>query len=39
MKLYAYGTYIKGLGGVAMLEEVCHWEQALRFQKTQNNNI
>jgi hypothetical protein len=24
--------YLKGLRGVALLEEVCHWEWALRFQ-------
>ena len=26
------GTVWEGLGGVALLEEVCHWGQALRFQ-------
>ena len=26
-------TLWEGLGGVALLEEVCHWLQALRFQK------
>jgi hypothetical protein len=26
--------YLKGLGGVALLEELCHWAWALRFQET-----
>ena len=25
--------YLKGLGGVAFLEKVCHWGWVLRFQK------
>lgn len=28
------GTVWKGLGGLAMVEEVCQWGQVLRFQKT-----
>ena len=28
------GIVWEGLRGVALLEEVCHWEKALRFQKT-----
>jgi hypothetical protein len=28
------GTVLEGLGGVALLEEVCRWERALTFQKT-----
>ena len=31
------GTVWEGLGGVALLEEVCHWEWALRFQKAHSN--
>lgn len=27
------GTVWEGLGAVALLEEVCCWERALRFQK------
>ena len=27
------GTVLEGLGGVALLEEVCHGGGALRFQK------
>jgi hypothetical protein len=30
----AGGTIWKGLGGVALLGEVCHWKWALWFQKT-----
>jgi hypothetical protein len=26
-------TVWKGLGGVALVGEVCHWQQALRFQE------
>ena len=26
------GTFWEGLRGVALLEEVCHWKQVLRFQ-------
>lgn len=28
------GNVWEGFGNVALLEEVCHWEQALKFQKT-----
>lgn len=28
------GIVWEGLGGVALLKEFCHWEQALRFHKT-----
>lgn len=27
-----YGTVWEGLGGIILLEKVCHWRQALRFQ-------
>ena len=27
--------YLKGLGSVDLLEEVCHWEWTLRFSKAQ----
>jgi len=30
------GTFWKGLGYVILLEEVCHWEQTLRFQKAKS---
>jgi len=30
----AGGTVWEGFGGVALLEEVCHWEWALRFQRS-----
>ena len=28
------GTICERLGGVSLLEQVCHWEEALRLQKT-----
>lgn len=28
------GTDCEGLGGMILLEEVCHWVQVLRFQMT-----
>ena len=31
--LVPIGTVSEGLGGVAMLEEMCHWQWTLRFQK------
>lgn len=27
------GTVWEGLGGIALLDDVCHWVQTLRFQK------
>lgn len=32
----AGGTVWEGLGGIALLGKVCHWEWTLRFQQTAN---
>jgi hypothetical protein len=33
------GTVWEGLGGVALLEEVCHWGWALMFQKIHGGSV